>query len=330
MVKRIPGIIWGAICVAIAVLGWWVGTRSPLSVRPLLSSSHDMGRIDDTALTDRQTEMEPGLSLTELVTYETLDFPHSLVHVVRISPVAPVTIRPIAVVDGLETVDRLARQAGAIAAINGGFFDPNNQQTTSYVTINGAIALDPEQNQGLMHNLNASPYLFRILNRAEFRRYHCRTVEGPMTRYAIAPHHQLVPVGCELVDALGAGPALLPDFRGEAEAFIDVETNRDAVGAYRPNARSGIGITADGTIVLVMAAQRPLVGEAPGPPTGVSLFDLAQIMADLGIEQGMNLDGGSSSSLYYNGTSHYGRLDSSGNEIRRSVKSILVVVPEAP
>ncbi|NEQ95632.1 MAG: phosphodiester glycosidase family protein [Cyanothece sp. SIO2G6] len=296
------------------------------SALTVLGSSVEVETNGDTVLVEGGTEVESSSPLSgEYVTYETFDLPHSLIHVIRIAPDAPVTIQPVVDPDGLEKLEVLAEQQGAIAAINGGFFDPNNQQTTSYVTIAGTLVLDPEQNRGLMENPNVSTYLPRILNRAEFRRYQCATANGLETDYAIAAHNRLIPSGCQLMDALGAGPALLPEFRGEAEAFIDATSNRDALGASRPNARSGLGITPDGTILLIMAAQRPPVGDVAVSPTGVSLFELAQIMADLGAEQGMNLDGGSSSSLYYDGTTYYGRLDVSGNEIRRSVKSVLVV-----
>ncbi|MEB3229942.1 MAG: phosphodiester glycosidase family protein [Leptolyngbyaceae bacterium] len=327
MIKGMAGRVLGVTCVAIAVLGWLVETRSPFSFAALLPVI-PIGSQGDMALAGAGIVGEQPAATTQHVTYETLNLPHSLVHIVRIAPEAAVVIRPAVDLDGLDKVAVVAQREGAIAAINGGFFDPNNQQTVSSVTIAGTLVLDPAQNQDLMNNPNVTTYLPRILNRAEFRRYQCTMAEELVIRYAVAVRRQLIPTGCNLTDALGAGPALLPIFGGETEAFLDPATNRDALGAARPNARSGLGITADGTVVLVMAAQRPTVGDDP-QPTGVSLLELAQIMKDLGVEQGMNLDGGSSSSLYYNGTTHYGRLDAEGNEIRRSVKSILVVTPLA-
>ena len=276
-----------------------------------------------------QPSAESSLISSSLISYDVLELSHSLVHVIRIPATAPVTIQPLVALEGLQKVEALAQQQGAIAAINGGFFDPNNQQTTSHVTIAGEAVLNPEQNLSLMENSSISSYLPAILNRSEFRRYQCATAAGLETRYSIAPHAQLAPMNCQLVDALGAGPALVPQFRGNAEAFLDPDTGRDALGASRPNARSGIGITVDGTVVMVMVAQRPQQHQASSQPSGISLFELAEIMTDLGIEQGINLDGGSSSSLYYDGTTHYGRIDAEGNKIQRSVKSILAVIPDA-
>ena len=257
------------------------------------------------------------------VTYETLTLPKSIVHVVRIPTTSPVTIRPAIALDGLEKLETLAQQEGAIAAINGGFFDPNNQLTTSYVTRDGEVVLDPRDNIGLMENLNVAIYIDRILNRSEFRRYQCSTEDERQTNYVITPHDQLTPFHCELVDALGAGPALLPQFRAEDEAFVDEINGRDALGSNYPNARSAIGIAPDGTVVLAMAAQRADVSDR----SGLSLFELADVMASLGVDQALNLDGGSSSSLYYDGTTHYGRLDADNNVIKRSVKSVLLVLP---
>ena len=266
----------------------------------------------------------------EEISYETLTLPKSVVHVVRIPAQAPVLIRPAIAPDGLETLDILAQREGAIAAINGGFFDPNNQLTTSHVTMDGQVVLNPRENRGLMENPNVAIYIDRILNRSEFRRYQCNRPEGEpreqQVDYAITPHDQLTPFHCELVDALGAGPALLPQFRGEDEAFVDAINGRDALGSNTPNARSAIGLTPDGTVVLVMAAQRADVSDR----SGLSLFELADVMASLGVEHALNLDGGSSSSLYYDGTPYYGRLDADNNVIRRSVKSVLLVVPIAP
>jgi exopolysaccharide biosynthesis protein len=39
----------------------------------------------------------------------------------------------------------------------------------------------------------------------------------------------------------------------------------------------------------------------------------------------MNLDGGSSSSFYYEGKTFYGKVDNEGNPLRRPVLSVLLV-----
>jgi len=57
----------------------------------------------------------------------------------------------------------------------------------------------------------------------------------------------------------------------------------------------------------------------------MSLQSLAGFMKTKGVEKAMNLDGGSSSSLYYQGKTFYGKVDDKGNQLRRLVKSVLLV-----
>ncbi|MEM9218071.1 MAG: phosphodiester glycosidase family protein [Cyanobacteria bacterium P01_F01_bin.150] len=327
-----PKRLWSLGAIAFVSLTILVGLKLGQSHLGVLATAHRQSNRQVFSQTQHQAQDTTSLQVAQQIhhqfnrqgiRYETLTLPKSIVHVVRISAQAPVVIRPAIATEGLEKLEVLAQQAGAIAAINGGFFDPNNQLTTSYVTIDGDVALDPRENSGLMENFNVAIYIERILNRSEFRRYQCNTANGQEVNYAIALHDQLTPFSCELIDALGAGPALLPQFRGEEEAFVDAINGRDALGSNTPNARSAIGLTPDGTIIFAMAAQRADVSDR----TGLSLFELADVMKSLGAEQALNLDGGSSSSLYYDGTTHYGRLDADNNVIKRSVKSVLLVVP---
>jgi exopolysaccharide biosynthesis protein len=66
-------------------------------------------------------------------------------------------------------------------------------------------------------------------------------------------------------------------------------------------------MTSNGTLVWVMVAQKPNIANS-----GLTLEALADFMKTLGIEQAMNLDGGSSSALYYQGKTIYGKIDASG------------------
>jgi hypothetical protein len=209
--------------------------------------------------------------------------------------------------------------ADAIAIINAGFFDPVNQQTTSYITITGELVADPRNNTRLMDNPDLIPYMDQILNRSEFRHYIC----GNESQYAIANHTEPTPSGCRLEHAIGAGPRLLPTLELESEGFraeVAGEIIRDAIGSDRPNARSAIGITADGTIILAMAAQIP-----NQPASGMTLPELNEALAELGIIEALNLDGGSSSGLFVQGRVYYGRFDEAERPIERSLKSVWLV-----
>lgn len=241
--------------------------------------------------------------------------PQSIAHVLLIPANSKFLVTP-ALSQKVATVEEFAQKHRAVAILNAGFFDPANQKTTSYVVIHGKLVADPKENERLVNNPNLKPYLSQIFNRAEFRRYLC----GQTNRYAITLHSQSPPAGCQLVDAIGAGPSLLPELTLAKEGFVDNTSKRDALGSNQPNARTAVGITRDGSVVLVMVAQKP-----SAPANGISLPALADFMKTLGADQAMNLDGGSSSSLYYNGKTFYGKVDLEGNPIKRPVKSVLLV-----
>lgn len=252
--------------------------------------------------------------------YETVSLPTATVHVVTIPDPVRYPVR-VAVVDALARVDQIAAQVcegeGCVAAaINAGFFDPNNGLTTSYVVQDGALVADPSQNERLVGNPDLASYMDRILNRSEFRRYDC---DGTPS-YDITVHRDPVPAGCALVDAVGAGPQLLPQDTSVEEGFVDRASARDALGSQSPNARSAVGLKADGSVVMAMVAQVPEVS-----PSGMTMAEMAAVMRDRGVVQALNLDGGSSSTLVYQGTTHYGRLNASGELVQRPVKSILWV-----
>jgi exopolysaccharide biosynthesis protein len=112
----------------------------------------------------------------------------------------------------------------------------------------------------------------------------------------------------------------LPEDTGQREGFVDPNRGRDALGSGSPNARSAIGLGAAGEILLVMVAQRP--GQAS---SGLTLAELAQVMAQRGAVQALNLDGGSSATLVYDGAVYHGRINAAGEVVKRPVKSILWV-----
>jgi len=253
------------------------------------------------------------------VQYQVHDLPRSKVYTVLIPANSEFAVLP-AISAETASLEQFVQQHSALAAINGGFFDPQNQQSTSYVMLQGKWIGDPTQNQRLMGNPDLAPYLEQILNRSEFRRYQCDRLQ-----YAIARHDAEVPSGCQLLEALGAGPQILPELTLEPEGFTaraaDGAVIRDALGSSQPNARSAVGITADGSLLWVMAAQKPGI-----TPSGLSLPELATFLKSQGAETAINLDGGSSSALVYEQQSIHGKLDANGEPIQRPVKSVLLLV----
>jgi len=90
---------------------------------------------------------------------------------------------------------------------------------------------------------------------------------------------------------LGAGPLLMQ----EGKIVLDVDKEGFKKAFQKQNAsRSGIATTSKGTILLVALHNR-IEG------TGASLMEFAELMQRLGAIDALNLDGGSSSSLYLGG-----------------------------
>ena len=256
------------------------------------------------------------------VQYQTIERSHSTIHTVTIpfdsnyvvSPRISGELKPI-------TDFREFNQDAIIAGINGGYFDPVNQKTTSFVVQDDRIVADPRFNERLVDNPDLKVYLGKIFNRGEFRYYDCQGQK----QYDIQPHSAPIPNNCTLKASLAAGPQLLPRDTSEPEAFIAYDENgtiiRDAIGSQSLNARSGIGITATGDIILAMAAQQP---QQP-TNSGVTLSELAEVLTNLGAVKAMNLDGGSSASMFYGDRVIYGRVDNTGQKIQRPIKSVLLV-----
>ncbi|MDJ0634693.1 MAG: phosphodiester glycosidase family protein [Xenococcaceae cyanobacterium MO_188.B29] len=252
------------------------------------------------------------------ILYDTIEQEQSIVHTVTIPDNSNFVVTP-AIEGELQPITDFATKYEAIAVINGGYFDPKNQKTTSYLVKEGTLLADPRTNERLIDNPDLAPYLGKILNRVEFRRYLC----GEEIFYDITLHNTPSPNGCELKDALGGGPTLLPQDTSVEEGFVAYSNGkiiRNAIGTTSPNARSAVGIKENGDIVFAMVEQKPIAGGS-----GMSLPQLADFLSTLGVTKAMNLDGGSSASLYYQGQTFYGRLDKEGNKIKRPIKSVLLV-----
>jgi hypothetical protein len=111
----------------------------------------------------------------------------------------------------------------ALFVINGGYFDPANKETISWVQTEEGELLDPTTNRRLTGNSSLTPLLADIVNRSEFRTLLCE--KG--IRYSISAHYAPAETGCEITGRLGAGPRLLPELTAEKEAF----RTKDASGS---------------------------------------------------------------------------------------------------
>ena len=98
-------------------------------------------------------------------------------------------------------------------------------------------------------------------------------------------------------NTLSFGPALLED--GEVVEGIDdleVDTNFGNHSIQGEQPRTAVGVIDDNHLVFVVVD-----GRDEGYSRGVTMTELAQIMQDLGAETAYNLDGGGSSTMYFNG-----------------------------
>lgn len=287
----------------------------------------NLGRGQTSALNSPpalvQNSPSPITTPEPTVSYQTQAINQAVVHILTIPHSRRFGVKTM-VANELQTLPRFAAQGGAIAILNGGFFDPQNQLSTSFVTSQGQLVADPRQNPRLMGNPQLATYLDKILDRSELRLYTCGQTNGQTKRYQITNHNHPIPADCQLTEAVGGGPQLFPELTATEEGFLATENGvvvRDAIGLSQPNARTAVGIKANGDLVWVMVAQKP---ENPRN-SGLSLPDLAKFMAQLGVTQALNLDGGSSSSFHYQGQTFYGKLDADGNRVQRAVKSVLVL-----
>jgi hypothetical protein len=106
------------------------------------------------------------------IEYKSYILPQSIVHTLLIPKTSRFSVKPV-VPPTLKLLENIATKHQAFAAINGGFFDPVNQKTTSVVIRQGALIADPKLNERFINNPKNAPYLDKMLNRSELRRYIC-------------------------------------------------------------------------------------------------------------------------------------------------------------
>lgn len=118
------------------------------------------------------------------------------------------------------------------------------------------------------------------------------------------------------VDVLSFGPGLVES--GEIAVTKDEEVGK----AMASNPRTAIGILEDGHYVFVVTDGRTDESE------GLTLYQLAEFMQSLGCTTAYNLDGGGSSTLYFNGEI-INKPTTGGNNIKeRSVSDIVYLAKE--
>ncbi len=212
-------------------------------------------------------------------------------------------------------------QKNALAAVNGGFFNLSNGESTSFVVVDGKQVCDPTTNKDLITNPKLMPFLETIFNRSELR------IGGGKGSITIATHRDLQAKDQKLQFVLGGGPQLLPKLTAKEEAFIRVGSDGkqvDSIGCNKTAARTAIGITADDHFLILCVSGK---GQDEFS-SGVTLEQLAQLLRNLGCTRALNFDGGTSTTMAIaDKSSAEGTLKMvCGRSPETRVKSVLMIV----
>lgn len=164
-----------------------------------------------------------------------------------------------------EKTSAIASRVNAILAINGDYY---GVQEKGYVLKNGVIYRDSAVNnkEDLVIYKDGS---IKIINESDI------TLKELLADGAY--------------NVLSFGPVLVKD------SSISVSKNDEVGKAMASNPRTAIGITSDNHYIFVVSDGRTNESE------GLSLYELAEFMKSIGCVTAYNLDGGGSSTMYFNG-----------------------------
>ena len=160
-----------------------------------------------------------------------------------------------------------AAENNAILAVNGDYYGANS---SGYVIRNGVVYRDSVRE-------DASNGDLAIYKDGSFKIIYEDQVSVD----------QLVQDG--VVNLLAFGPYLVEN--GE----ISVDTNTEVGQAMSSNPRTAIGIIDENHYIIVVSDGRTSESK------GLSLYQMAEVMKSYGVKTAYNLDGGGSSTLYFNG-----------------------------
>ncbi|MCY7147924.1 phosphodiester glycosidase family protein [Streptococcus gordonii] len=183
-----------------------------------------------------------------------------------------------------------AANNNAILAVNGDYYGANS---TGYVIRNGVVYRDTVREDS--NNGDLAIYKdgsFKIIYEDEISA------------------DQLVKDG--VVNLLAFGPSLVEN--GE----IVVDTNSEVGQSMASNPRTAIGIIDENHYIIVVSDGRTSESQ------GLSLYELAEVMKSYGVKTAYNLDGGGSSTLYFNGQV-INKPTTNGNISERAVSDIVYI-----
>ena len=170
-----------------------------------------------------------------------------------------------------ETVSNIAKDNDAVAAINaGGFHDPNGTGTGRLPY--GFIMQDGNYVIGKDVGPDEAVDFVGFTKQGNL-------IAGTYTKTELAE--------MDAVEGITFGPPLIVDGK---------KMITDGDGGWGIGPRTAIGQKKDGTVIFVV-----IDGRQPGYSTGATLRDVQDVLYEEGTYIAANLDGGSSTTLYYNG-----------------------------
>ena len=184
-----------------------------------------------------------------------------------------------------------AADNNAILAVNGDYYGANS---TGYVIRNGVVYRDTVREDSSNGDL-------AIYKDGSFKIIYEDQISAD----------QLVKDG--VVNLLAFGPALVEN--GE----VVVGKNQEVGQAMASNPRTAIGIIDENHYIIVVSDGRTSESE------GLSLYQLAEVMKSYGAKTAYNLDGGGSSTLYFNGQV-INKPTTGGNKISERAVSDIVYI----
>ena len=212
----------------------------------------------------------------------------------------------------LTTVSNFALRTGAIAGINGSYFNMSTGEPVCYLRIGG-------KELGINE-----PSRSDSINRKYYQNAVIRLLPSGRPRFNIPDSNRLSEKKMVDKNVMTSGPMLI-------NHGVDVPQRLDRRFVYARHNRTAIGLKPDGTIILLVAD-----GRSRHNADGLSLPELTRVMRWLGCCDAANLDGGGSSTMYIrngstngivNHPSDNGRFDPMG---QRPVANAILLVKQQP
>ncbi len=232
---------------------------------------------------------------------------------------------------GREGLVPFVQRVGAIAGINGGYFDV--QTGASYSAVSYDDNLFSKNISSVVRDGKTYPITRSFFGITDTREmsidwiYHfgnrvidIHTFEAPIQNAVGTPGQLQSPAAgnryYELMSGIGGGPTLVKN------SVANITYNEEVfwgsgVGLTNNDPRTAIGYTSDNKVIMFVADGRQTISE------GVSLIELANIMISLGCIEAMNLDGGGSTQMAV-GNNLINKPE--GGTFQRPVASILAIV----